>query len=50
MPETFFQEKWRPTMLEQKNFMQLKAGDMHMGNNFHNESCDLYNLLADYLS
>ncbi|KAH9511515.1 hypothetical protein DERF_009969 [Dermatophagoides farinae] len=50
MPETYFNEKWQPTTMEQKKFMQLKAGNMRMGNNFHNESCDLYNLLADYLN
>lgn len=30
--------------------MRIEARHSHMGSHFHNQTCDLYNLLSDYIS
>ncbi|KAJ6215453.1 hypothetical protein RDWZM_009953 [Blomia tropicalis] len=45
-----YSERWQPYQPYQKQFMRIEANSLRMGYNFHNESCDLYNLLSEYMN
>lgn len=50
IPAGEFSEKWAPYSQSSKYYMKIQAGATRLGSNFHNESCDLYNLLSEYVN